>query len=266
MSKEIEQWITVNGNRVPIMKGQSKADAVKSFVGKQSKTKTVSDKTVDKKTATKQSDDQKSIAKNEDEKDQQIARNQKEADNAKQSENTTKALQTVNPASFNKSLVTAKESRPIADKWRVDDTHTIEDYKARGCACYVSKGGSTVAVDRNGDIISLCKNTNDKMKGRELMAEAVKLGGRKLDSFDGNHEFYVSCGFEPVSYTKFNEKYAPKGWKESGCGREDVVFYRYVGIGKVKNTDLEEFKNNNKPFTGENGYDDAMKYRDKFIK
>jgi len=37
MKKEIETWITVNGARIPIFKGQSTADAVKTYVDRNSK-------------------------------------------------------------------------------------------------------------------------------------------------------------------------------------------------------------------------------------
>lgn len=38
MSKgNVKQWITINGNHVPIMEGQSKADAVKKVYQRQEK-------------------------------------------------------------------------------------------------------------------------------------------------------------------------------------------------------------------------------------
>lgn len=249
---EIETWITIHGVHVPIMKGSSRKEAISHFLnGKKSKDS-------EPKTA-------KPPKTDEDIKNKQIELNKEQANKAKQSEETS--LQKVDASEFGKALNIAKDTRPASDKWRVDSTHTTEDFNDRGCQCFTSKGGSTVAVDRDGDIISVCKSTDDStMNGTQLLAEAVKMGGRKLDSFDGNHGFYVKCGFEPTSYTTFNEEYAPEGWKESGCGREDVVFYRYVGVGKVQNTDLEAFKRANKPFTGEDGYDNAMKYRDNIMK
>ena len=166
------------------------------------------------------------------------------------------------PEQFNKAISEARESRPIDDKWRVD-VHETADYE--GCKLYKSDGGSTIAV-KDGDIISVCKKIDDETtSGKELLARAVKMGGVKLDSFEGNHRFYTKCGFEPVSWTPFNEEYAPDGWKESGCKPENVIFYKYVGIGNVKNTDVSKFMAETKPFTGDSGYDDAYAYRDSQI-
>ena len=70
-------------------------------------------------------------------------------------------------------------------------------------------GGSTVAITPDGDIVALCRNENDSLRGKQLIKFAVKNGGVKLDSFSGNHKFYTRNGFEPESWTSFNEKYTP---------------------------------------------------------
>lgn len=255
---DVEQWITVNGVHIPIMKGSSKEETIANFLNKKKQKGPAVKKTEVSK--------RNPIDKDNQTKEKQIAENKKQAEDTAKKESESDKISKTTPENFGKALNEAKASRPESDAWRVDDTHTTEDYVNRGCQCYTSSGGSTVAVDKDGDIISVCKKAGDKsIRGSELLAEAVRMGGRKLDSFDGNHDFYTENGFEPTSYTTFNEEYAPAGWKESGCGREDVIFYRYVGIGKVKYTDLEAFKQSVKPYTGENGYDEAMKYRDSLV-
>lgn len=67
------------------------------------------------------------------------------------------------------------------------------------------------------------------MTGHELLEEAVKAGGKKLDSFDGNFAFYLRNGFEPVSWTFFDENYTPKGWMKGRDRPEPVVFFKYTG-------------------------------------
>lgn len=64
-----------------------------------------------------------------------------------------------------------------------------------------------------------------------------------LDSYEGNHEFYVKCGFEPVSWCKWNGEYAPDDWNKE-FGKEDIIFYKYVGVGNVKreHTHVDDFK------------------------
>jgi len=66
MSKEVKQWITVNGQHIPIMEGQTKAEAVKKAISKQ-------------------------VNDDADKKEKQIAANKKEADklNGKKSDDIT---------------------------------------------------------------------------------------------------------------------------------------------------------------------------------
>ena len=104
--------------------------------------------------------------------------------------------------------------------------------------------------------------------GAKLLQKAIANGGVKLDSFGGNHKFYTDNGFAPISWTPFSVKYAPDGWDKSGCKPEAVIFYAYVGKGKVKYTGLSglhKWLSETKPFEGDNGYDDAKKYRDEMI-
>ena len=163
---------------------------------------------------------------------------------------------------FQKKLLAAKATCDKKIAWRVDDTHRIRDYK--GDKVFTTKGGSTIAVTPSGDIISVCKNSKDKASGADLLKFAVAQGGRKLDSFSGNYGFYVKCGFEPVSWTRFNKEYAPHDWKEGVHDEEPVIFFKYTG----KRTKLtkDDFLLKVKPCEGENGYDDAMAIRDKSMR
>ncbi len=72
------------------------------------------------------------------------------------------------------------------------------------------------------------------------MAAAVNAGGTHLDSFDGNWPFYTKCGFEVVSRCKFDPdpKIAPPGWDSKRDKKEDIIFMRYVGIGKVQDRSI----------------------------
>ena len=241
--KEPKAWITVNGNHVPIFEGESKKDAIKRWTDRRNK--------IDR-----------SVNANLDLKERQLVH----GDNIGKILNTQNdEMKEVDAKNFAKSIKDARESRPVEDRWRVD-AHSPDDYK--DAKCYVSKYGSTVAVRDNGDIISVCKHYNDSTRGmgNKLMQHAIKNGGNKLDSFSGNHAFYVKNGFEPVSWTPFSKKYAPAGWKESGAPEEPVIFYKYVGVGKVKNTEVETWLKATKPYTGDTGYDAAYAYRDKQLR
>lgn len=157
----------------------------------------------------------------------------------------------------------AKESQSVEKQWRVD-AHDASDYE--GNKNFISNGGSTVSVTPDGDIISVCGAKGDpRGKGDRLMEFAVENGGTKLDSFAGNHDFYERNGFQAVSSTSFSDEYAPPGWKESGCGKEDVVAYKYVGKGNVEHIDVADIPTKTKRFEGENGYDEMIAYRDSQI-
>jgi hypothetical protein len=161
---------------------------------------------------------------------------------------------------FKNSLIEAKVSCDKKIAWRVDTTHKAGDYKS-DLIC-ISKNGSVAAVTTDGDIISVCTNQKVYQKGlgSQLIQDAVKNGGKKLDSFDGNFEFYVHNGFEPISWCYFEKEHAPDGWNEYRDKKEPVIFFKYVGIGNVKNTDLADFYYYNKPAKG---YDEAKEQREK---
>ncbi len=156
---------------------------------------------------------------------------------------------------FASAVADAKATLAAKNAWRVT-AHTEqeldEDYP--GATLHITKGGSTVAVTSDGDIISVCGNSNDTIRGRELMNLATENGGVKLDSYSGNHGFYVKCGFEPVSWCEWDDNGADEHWinqdwlKANGLKsdistaelskisdsslavpREPVVFYKYTG-------------------------------------
>ena len=93
------------------------------------------------------------------------------------------------------------------------------------------------------------------------MSKAVKAGGNKLDSYEGNHAFYIRQGFEPVSWCKWDSNYAPEGWDAKRDAPEDIIFYKYTGkVSKYKTAD--DFK---KSVVASDNYDKAQKVRDDSI-
>ena len=170
---------------------------------------------------------------------------------------------TANVKTFTRALDRAKKAQDTEKQWRVTGLSRDELREWHPNAkLHVTDGGSTIAID-NGDIVGVCKNPDDSIRGGELIAFAVKNGAKKLDSYEGNHGFYARCGFEPVSWCKWDDEYAPDGWDEKRDKREDIVFYKYVGRDNVTvldDKDLETWKNKTKP--GKD-YDTAMEYRDK---
>lgn len=152
-------------------------------------------------------------------------------------------------------------------RWRVD-VHDISDYDDD--KLFVSDGGSCVAIEPNGNIISVCKNPNDSVKGLDLLRYAVENGGDRLDAFgDYLYKFYTRNGFMPVSWTPFNKEYAPFEWREAkkrglDVEEEPIIFYKYTGA--VCDIPYEDFLKNTAPYEGEDGYDKAEKARNERIK
>ncbi|QDP68135.1 MAG: hypothetical protein Unbinned1473contig1000_13 [Prokaryotic dsDNA virus sp.] len=90
--------------------------------------------------------------------------------------------------------------------------------------------GGKGLVTQDGDIIGVFKNIGSKVKGvaDNIIQEAIKVGGVKLDNFDGYlTKIYERNGFRVTSRVPFNEEYAPEGWSEEKNGRPDVVSMVY---------------------------------------
>ena len=176
----------------------------------------------------------------------------------KTSEDTAESgYKSVDTKTFVNTLAEAKATIDPAKAWRVSSPNSAAfDKEHPNAKKYTTPGGSTVAITPDGNIVAVCRNENDSLHGRQLLEFAVKNGGVKLDSFSGNHEFYTRNGFEPVSWTRFDKKYAPPGWKPE-YKEEPVVFYKYTG--KATNESLEDFINR---MPESKGYFAAQKMRD----
>lgn len=160
---------------------------------------------------------------------------------------------------FFNNMAKAKELTPPENRWRVD-THEESDYK--NDKLFTTDGGSCVAIEPSGNIVSVCRNLNDKsVRGKDLLEIAVKNGGDRLDAFGGLYDFYTKQGFEPISWVEFDENYKPDGWRKGVDKPEPVIFYKYTG--KQTETSYEDFIKNVAP---SKDYDSAQEIRDRSIK
>lgn len=143
--------------------------------------------------------------------------------------NNNNEYRTPTSEDFKKIFDEAKATQAPEDAWRVDDTHTVEEYEHD--KMYVTEGGSAIAIEPDGNIISVCKNMNAiSDRGSSLLKKAVSEGGDRLDAFGEKlYNFYTKNGFEPVSWTKFDEEYAPHDWVKGRDEPEPVIFYSYTG-------------------------------------
>lgn len=159
------------------------------------------------------------------------------------------------PEEFQKKLEEAKESQLPENKWRVDSTHSLSEYDKD--QLYVTPNGSVVAIDPDGDIISLCKKIPNGESGHSILQLAISKGGNRLDAFGKRlYEFYTRNGFEPVSWTKFSTAAAPSDWRNGIDQEEDIVFYKYTG--KSVSMSYNEFRDSRH----DEDYNQAKKTRD----
>lgn len=148
-----------------------------------------------------------------------------------------------------------KKEQP-EDYWSVDVPSQTEIIKAAEDGRIVDVKGGMGIVTEDGNMIGLFKYDPSQTGTAAAVQEArVKMGGIKLDNFDGYlTKTYQRNGFRVAARIPFNEEYAPEGWNKEKHGTPDVVFMIYDPNGKL---DLKE-----KTFTD---YEDAKSYRDSFV-
>lgn len=131
---------------------------------------------------------------------------------------------------FTEAVQAAKDAQDPKIAWRVT-AMSADEFKTYhpGALCHITPGRSVAAVTTDGDIVSVCGMRADSVRGKELLSRAVTAGGSKLDSYEGNHGFYIKCGFEPVSWCKWDDEFAPPGWTKGRDKPEDIIFYKYTG-------------------------------------
>lgn len=127
----------------------------------------------------------------------------------------------------------------------------------------MTKGLSTLAITPDGDIISVCRNRNDLYTGKDLLKIAISKGGRKLDAY-GKFNFYTKNGFRPISWTPFNEEYAPYDWNQSFGDNHHIIFYVY-DPNYISTLTYEEFLQSVPSCKYNDGYEKARKIRDDYL-
>lgn len=154
------------------------------------------------------------------------------------------------------------------------DTHNLHELMQM--QCYGHKDLGFFAVSRDGNICSVLKSSKNKKAGftKDIMINALRHGGDRLDCFAINNgglvEFYMKCGFIPVCRLKFNQEYAPDGWKHE-WGTPDVVFMMHnldtadEVLSKYGTYDSYKkyLDTHEVPYFGD--YDKAGEFRDKLL-
>lgn len=184
---KVKQWITVNGKHIPIFEGQTKSDVVNRIRNK----KESGDKTQITE-SDNSTDVQKQIAKDQDEKDRQIAQNKVDA-------KTAKANQSVQ----NQHKQAIEE---LNDPKYDDDTYDIVTKK-------------TISFD-NGYQVTFCQIGDDYSDDdyERKVNECLKLSSDKktyAGKFGGTPEISFHCGGkeQALSYGYVNNQVSIWDWE-----------------------------------------------------
>ena len=171
-----------------------------------------------------------------------------------------------------------RNSQPKKKGWRVSSDYSVQDYEEFDN--YRAIDNSVFSI-HDGDIISVCTKYQGSVRGTELLKFAVENGGRKLDCYEYLFSYYTKLGFCPVSWCKWDDRYAPLDWKQVNglpldetdeswfnmsdkdfeVHREDIFFFIYVG--EPVDILIEDFKNK---VDYSEDYDKAQATRDLLLK
>ena len=123
-----------------------------------------------------------------------------------------------------------------------------------------------IAVEQDGNIISVFSDRTHRGVLKYLIAKAVEAGGLKLDCFgsDKLRNLYALRGFIPIARTKFVKEFAPEDWDYEQDGKPNIIFWIYDICKKdvMANSENEYDWDNIKEFPT---YEEAKKYRDSKI-
>ena len=165
-------------------------------------------------------------------------------------------------ADFVKMMEKLKENNKHASSVYI---YSEEEYKQMRLFS-TADGTAGFGLKPDGDIVSVFVHGDSPHKGTSsnLLAQAVELGGNKLDAYDTVlPKIYAKAGFRPISRVAWNDEFAPEGWDKETYqtfknGEPDVVAMAY---------DSTRFGSKYDPTEGEyfGDYDEAMSARDQWI-
>ncbi len=136
-------------------------------------------------------------------------------------------IKSATPEEFYSAIEQAKHTNPHG---AFVTKHSIEDYrKMRLFLTYDGTAGIAITEDNN--IVSIFNGGEKRGVLKTLLPLAIEKGGRKLDNYNSDKlsSMYELYGFNPVSQTKFNSKFAPDDWNYERDGEPSIVFWIHNG-------------------------------------
>ena len=139
------------------------------------------------------------------------------------------------------------------DKWKCKH-HSSEYYNKR--TNYTFHDKCIISITDNGEISTLLKDAEVKtIKDLDILKQTIELGGRLIESYKDEFEYYANHGFRPISICKWEDDIAPHEWIEANgyinddnsidysfkevpnnqlkYKRYDIIFYIYTNHQKT---------------------------------
>ncbi len=144
--------------------------------------------------------------------------------------------------------------------------HSTQDYENCKGTFLLYDESAGIAVEQNGNIISVFSDRTHRGVLKYLIAKAIENGGIKLDCFGSEklRNLYALRGFIPISKTKFDREFAPEDWDYVQDGEPDIIFWIYDICKEdvMANSENEYDWNGIKEFPS---YEEAENYRNSKI-
>ncbi len=134
------------------------------------------------------------------------------------------ALRVATPEEFYEAIGNAKKSNPHG---AFVEQHSIEEYSNMRFLFVTLDGKAGIAITSDNNIVSIFNGGEQRGVLKTLLPTAIEFGGRKLDNYNApklsaTYELY---GFNPISKTEFDKKFAPSDWNYERDGEPDIVFW-----------------------------------------
>lgn len=136
-------------------------------------------------------------------------------------------IRTATPEEFYEAIGKAKQKNAHG---AFVTQHSIEDYQEMKLFITID-GQAGIAITKDNNIVSIFNGGEKRGVLKTLLPLAIENGGRKLDNYNSDKlsAMYEMYGFNPVSQTKFNSKFAPDDWNYERDGEPNIVFWIHNG-------------------------------------
>lgn len=143
------------------------------------------------------------------------------------------------------------ESYNLSEKKGFLTPYSIEEFSKM--KLFLIKDGEKIqnagfAIKDGDDIVSVHNNSNIRGIGNQMIEEAKKQGGSKLDHFDGFLSgYYRKHGFKVVGLDQWSENYIPTDWDFPNSNIENPNSSVYANASTEYGDGFDKITNLNKP-------------------